>query len=152
MKKITAERIQKEENEEADLERRVAGVLSSSKTSADSGNGDERLHVDLRASNPHSRGHAEGVANRESNFLQFQTASMGSNNGFLSSLVQSHESEFKELNGIRRKASKGSGARGKDLRGGLSKVQARNNEKIRHQPVRNNGKRLGTKKSRHVKY
>mmetsp|Transcript_28919 Transcript_28919/g.61916 ORF Transcript_28919/g.61916 Transcript_28919/m.61916 type:complete len:219 (+) Transcript_28919:65-721(+) len=152
LKMNDAERIKKEAKEEADLERRVAGVISSSKIVADSNMGDEMLNVDLRASNPHSRGHAAGVASRENNFLQFQTASMGTDNGFLSSLVQSHESELKDLNACRRKASKGNSVRSTDLRRGLSKIQARNKEKIRHQSARNSGKRLGAKKSRNYKY
>lgn len=162
IKANAAARIQSEEKEEANLEKRVAGVISLAKTTND---GDEKLNVDLKAVNPHSHMHAMGEASRENNFLQFQTSNMRSDNGFLSSLVQNHDSEFKELSGKRRMMSSNNknnnGAKvdlGSQMGRAASKMQMRKLDKLgdlrrsKNATIASSGKKMATKKSRKSKF
>lgn len=86
-----AARRNREEKEEAALERRVADVVDSAKSSLACSN-DHLGSVVPRALHPKNSANDWMGKERDDNFVQFQDSAVG-NNGFLSSLVSSHESE-----------------------------------------------------------
>ena len=87
-----------EEQEEEVLEQRVANVVAAKSLEATSFQSDDHAP---RALNPHAQGYATGES-RDNNFTQFQNSSIGSDNGFLSSLVQNHKSERQSMSLSRR--------------------------------------------------
>jgi hypothetical protein len=78
-----------EEKEDSELKQRIAQVHATSLNATA-----PTYELSVRAKNPHSDLTGR---ERDNNFLKFENGSNSLDNGFLSSLVQSHNSEKKEL-------------------------------------------------------
>ena len=87
-----------EQNEEMELEKRIAEVHATTLQKSS-----PTYELSLRAVNPHSN---RIGSERENNFLQFENGSNRTDNGFISSLLQSHDSEKKEYKMSQRSLSK----------------------------------------------
>lgn len=122
IKRDASERIRREEQEECDLERRVAAVGSASV------NHDNEQHfnneVMPRALHPSSQPSSLAGEERNSNFIQFQTTGAGGNGDFLSSLVTTHKTEGREISNKSRMMLK-SNSKGKVKLGQRSGVSSR---------------------------
>ena len=94
IKRDASAKIQREEGEEAALERRVAAVGSVAKHSYDESNNDVK-EIIPRALHPNSQPSSLVGEERNSNFIQFQTS--GGQGDFLSSLVTTHKTEGREI-------------------------------------------------------
>ena len=95
IKSDAAARIRREEQEEAALERRVAAVDKVILPASDNSNTDSN-DIIPRALHPNSQSSSMAGEDRNSNFIQFQTAG-GNNDNFLSSLVTTHKTEGREI-------------------------------------------------------
>jgi len=158
MKMNAAAKRNREEKEEAALERRVAVVVDSAKYS--SACSDDHLgSVVPRALHPNNAPNdwmgKERGEERDNNFVQFQDGAVG-DNGFLSSLVSSHKSEgqhetmshksrtlLKNKNISRKQQKLSSSSLG-------SKMSSRRQEK--HSKITSTGGKKIAKKSRKSKY
>jgi hypothetical protein len=108
--------------EEAELEKRIAEVHATKANQP-------TYELSLRAENPHS---SQTIGSeRDNNFLQFANGSNRADNGFISSLVQNHNSEKKEFSRSQRALSKSKSIRGSAIKStgagskGLSKKSPR---------------------------
>ena len=131
-----------EEKAEADVEKRIATVNAAKSQEKTNSNDD----INLRAANPHSN-LCHG-SDRDNNFLQFDTGNNSSDNGFLTSLVQNHNSERKEMGMSHRALSSKSRAvagANADKRKMLSSQLARGSSK-RCALVKSGSKKVSAKK------
>ena len=128
-----------EHQDEAELQERIAQVHATKNNQAA-----PTYELSLRAENPHS---SRTIGNeRDNNFLQFDNGSNTADNGFISSLVQSHNSEKKEFGRSQRSlrskkvaSSKLTGVRG------MNKKSPRGNKP-------GSGKKLSAKKATKSKF
>ncbi len=97
IKSDAAARMRREEQEEAALERRVAAVDKVILPANDGSNNTDSKDVIPRALHPNSQSSSMAGEDRNSNFIQFQSAGGNYDNNFLSSLVTTHKTEGREI-------------------------------------------------------
>ena len=130
IKSDAAARIRREEQEEAALERRVAAVDKVILPANDGSNSDSK-DVIPRALHPNSQSNSMAGEDRNSNFIQFQSAG-GNNNNFLSSLVTTHKTEGREIsNKSRLMLKSNSKVKGQRIGSGRRSRQSHNNRNVK---------------------
>ena len=136
----------REQKSEADLEQRISQVVHATKAKQTI----PTYELSLRAENPHSSGRIG--SDRDDNFLRFENGSSKTDNGFISSLVQSHNNEKKEFSSRSQKSmSKSKMARGNSTKiVGSRCTKQMGNKSFR---VKNgSGKKLSAKKATKTKF
>lgn len=128
--------------EEADLVKRIAEVHAKKSNQAT-----PTYELSLRAENPHSA-HTTG-SERNNNFLQFDNESNRVDDGFISSLVQGHNSEKKEF-GRSHRSLKSKAARANSSKMNAA-VRGMNKKSSRVQPSGSN-KKISAKKASRSKF
>ena len=136
----------REQKSEADLEQRISQVVHATKSNQTT----PTYELSLRAENPHSCNRIG--SERDNNFLQFENGSSRTDNGFISSLVQSHNNEKKELSSRSHKSL----SKSKMARGNSAKiVGSRCSKQLGNKPFRGksaSGKKLSAKKATKSKF
>jgi hypothetical protein len=97
IKSDAAARIRREEQEEAALERRVAAVDKVIVPANNDNSNTDSKDIIPRALHPNSQSSSMAGEDRNTNFIQFQTAGGNNDNNFLSSLVTTHKTEGLEI-------------------------------------------------------
>jgi hypothetical protein len=133
-----------EHKEEAELQKRIAEVHATTKSN------EPTYELSLRAENPHSS-HTIG-SERDDNFLKFANGSSREDNGFISCLVQNHNSEKSEFSRSQRALSKSKSIRSSVIKsvGAGSKGLATKSAGVHKKSC--SGKKLSAKKASKSKF
>ncbi|KAL3787603.1 hypothetical protein ACHAWO_005521 [Cyclotella atomus] len=133
-----------EHKEEVEIQQRIAEVHATTKSN------EPTYELSLRAENPHSS-HTLG-SDRDDNFLKFANGSSRKDNGFISCLVQNHNSEKSKFSRSQRALSKSKSIRGSANRsaGAGSKGLGKKSAGVRKKS--GSGKKLSAKKASKSKF